>query len=473
MYNNKLENALDKNISDICKNKFHGNNYNHCAHFVSHIADIKFSYQCREYKGGNKQPANIRVHEIFAQCPRVGKRSNMDLTREQLVFVTKEANVNIDKKEMINIPQKHVGIYSDGYIYHYANTKDKVIKQTIDDFFNYFQSIYSGHQELFFGYFPGEATQLNVDFSGINAASVISFEIENKNNRWYARPVGENNESWFLVGKEIRNTSADYHGIFVPVSEYYGPQFKASEYIEKYDHWANLLELTGYCESRNYFNLINTYDRAKFTFGFYQLAAHTPNDNFVLFLRDLIEENITEAYFPELKLINGKVHRVDKDGSVTDLERIMETGPNNQSQLQLLMNYLNPNRRSIDPQEILNTARLMHMSSNLKKSRDIQVDRSAKILETKMARYGRKYNLDGEKDTICAVICDIHHQGRASSKRVREALESENKLHNLIHINSNYKSRSKALEKKIEKMHSDNALGKKLYIQATNEFKDK
>lgn len=470
-YYNDLEAALGKDIKDICKNKFHGKNYNHCAHFVSHIAGIEFSYHCREYKGGSKQPANVRVHEIFAQCPRVGREADLDKNRESLIFVTKEKNVDLEKKNMVNIPQKHVGIFSRGNVYHYSNGGDKVIKEPLSSFKTKFQNLYSGHQAIFFGHFPNEGYEIDVRPDGINVSAGVPIEIQKGDNRWWARATkaSSNKNDWFLVGKEIKKKSAKYYGLFVPIEEYYGHKYSAKSYEDDYDIWSHFLEVSGYCESNNHFNLHNTYDRAKFTFGFYQLAAHTPNDNFVLFLRDLIKEGVSEPYFPELSLINGRVHKVSNDGAKTDLETIFDTGPNGSKQLQLLMNYFNPNRWELDNQEVLNAARMMHMCEHSKKARDIQVKRSVQILESKMSKYGGWYDLDGKSAKLCMIIADIHHQGRASRKKVKNALNSGDPINNLIDINSKYKSRSKSLRTALDRL--DNDILNKKYVASLNEFK--
>jgi hypothetical protein len=262
------EASLGKDIREICPNRFHDENQNHCAHYVSHIANIGFSFNCVEFKGGIGEPANVRVHEIFAQCPKVGRWTDANETRQQLIFVTRADVVDLPRKKMQNIPQKHIGILSNGYVYHYSNTADKVIKQTPRDFLDRFQNAYSGHQELFFGYFPGEDLDIEVDPTGTSVGAGVAFELRKQNSgRWYAKPKGGSATDEFLVGKEFQNESAGYFGLYIPVGEYYGARFSGDDYQDKIDHWAYLLEVTGHCESQNFFNVINTYDRAKFTFS--------------------------------------------------------------------------------------------------------------------------------------------------------------------------------------------------------------
>jgi hypothetical protein len=52
---------------------------------------------------------------------------------------------------MANVPKKHVGIYRDGTIWHYSNSKRRVVTQTPQEFSHH----YSGKDiALFYGTFP-------------------------------------------------------------------------------------------------------------------------------------------------------------------------------------------------------------------------------------------------------------------------------------------------------------------------------
>jgi hypothetical protein len=466
MLRDTLEGLLGKNINRICTNRFHDANQNHCAHFVSHVLGIESSFNCREFKGGSKPGANIRVHEVFPLCPKVGKKADMDMDREQIVFVTLARNVDVGNKTMINIPQKHVGIYSGGHVYHYSNGGDKVVKQTLADFEDTFQRIYSGVQGIFFGHFPHgslgvETPPLAAMQEGVGAAGE-DFNLVRENTDWFATRKGESQR--FLVGREILKPAKRFWGIFVPNDMYYGPKYAGKDYADRFGHFAYLLELSGYCESKNRFNLINTYDRAKFTYGFYQLAAHTPNDNLILLMRDLVSAGLVADYFPDLRIVDGKLHQVDDDGGTTNLEAV------NGDDLTNFMDYLNPRRKEIDRAEVLNCARLMHLANTSAAAREKQVERSAKILEKKMARWGAKYHLEGKPDTLCAVIADIHHQGRASVAKVKQALAGSKPLDRLIDINPDYAQRSADLRAIIKKLSDEGNLGKLRYREASNTF---
>lgn len=151
----KLEDTLGKTISDFCQNGYTDTTINHCAHFVCHFLELDFEMTCRKLTGHQQPGANVRVHEVFRNCPKVGKFADWQGTGQVFAFVTKKANVDLEKKEMKNIPQKHIGIYDGTHIYHYANSPDKVIRMSPKEFFDYFEGIYAGEQGLFYGTIPG------------------------------------------------------------------------------------------------------------------------------------------------------------------------------------------------------------------------------------------------------------------------------------------------------------------------------
>lgn len=140
-----------KTISEFCPNGFTGASTNHCAHFVSHVLDFSFGYTCDQETGVGESGANIRVHQVFARCPEVGKWAQLGSRTTCLVFIIQAGNVNLRQKQMSNVPKKHVGIYVNGTIWHYSNKRDKVVSQTPAEF----RQHYSGEGfALFFGTFP-------------------------------------------------------------------------------------------------------------------------------------------------------------------------------------------------------------------------------------------------------------------------------------------------------------------------------
>lgn len=143
---------LGKHIKDICGNEYRSESDNHCAHFVSHVKGIKVGFLCRGMTGKGTGGASIRVHEIFAKCPKVGKWDDRPTTALNcLAFVTDSRNVDLASKKMANVPRKHVGIFSGGMVYHYSNSQNKVVKQTPAQFNHH----YSGENiEVYYGTFP-------------------------------------------------------------------------------------------------------------------------------------------------------------------------------------------------------------------------------------------------------------------------------------------------------------------------------
>jgi len=152
--NININQSLGQNISDICSNGYHNSSDNHCAHFVSHILGFRFGFKCRSMtsKGEASEAASIRVHEVFAKCPNVGKWSDKPATTTFcLAFVTSSSNVNLKSKIMRNHPRKHIGVFHNGKIYHYSNSKNKVVEQTPAAYANH----YSGSDiTVYYGTMP-------------------------------------------------------------------------------------------------------------------------------------------------------------------------------------------------------------------------------------------------------------------------------------------------------------------------------
>lgn len=149
-----LKQYLGDHISKICANDYHRNSDNHCAHFVSHVLGFRFGFKCRNMsgKGESATAANIRVHEIFSRCPDVGEWAKKPTsTTFCLAFVTGASNVDLNAKQMRNHPRKHIGIFHNGMIFHYSNSRDRVVEQTPTAFAKH----YSGSDiEVFYGTMP-------------------------------------------------------------------------------------------------------------------------------------------------------------------------------------------------------------------------------------------------------------------------------------------------------------------------------
>jgi hypothetical protein len=148
----QLDGFLGKSIAAICQNAYTSNADNHCAHFVSHVLGYQFGVTCKMMGNGQGTPANLRVQEIFPRCPSVGVWMLRPTPLSTcLVFITRASNVNLAARVMANVPRKHVGIYSGGFIWHYSNRLDQVVKQTPSQFSQHYPS---PDNAMFYGSLP-------------------------------------------------------------------------------------------------------------------------------------------------------------------------------------------------------------------------------------------------------------------------------------------------------------------------------
>lgn len=153
-----LDNYKGKNITEICPFKY--NEGNQCAHFVSHAVGIGIGATCKNASWANKHNkdiangASIRANEVFNNCPERGLWEKRDASIVGcLIFVTDASNVK--NNSMVDVPQKHVGVYLNGTIYHYSNTHGKVETDTPETWLAKFDKIYKGDNiSLFYGKFP-------------------------------------------------------------------------------------------------------------------------------------------------------------------------------------------------------------------------------------------------------------------------------------------------------------------------------
>jgi len=149
----QLHEFLGKNIDTICPNGYAAPHDNHCAHFVSHAMGFRFGYTCQAATSGKSPGANLRVHELFSRCSAVGGWTDRPaaLMNGCLVFVTAGSHVNLAAKVMANVPQKHVGIFRNGTIWHYSNAHHRVVTEQPTQFVHHY---HGPGIELFYGQFP-------------------------------------------------------------------------------------------------------------------------------------------------------------------------------------------------------------------------------------------------------------------------------------------------------------------------------
>ena len=481
----KLSETLNKTIADFCKNRFTGSAENHCAHFVCHVLGLDSGYDCKTHKNGSHPGACIRVQELFPECPQVGNWNNAPQGMK-IVFVTDKSNVNLTEHTMRNIPKKHVGIFSDGHIYHYSNSQDIVIRQTPTEFLNRFQNFYGGNQRLFFGTFPAaakvpEAENGHSPVAAIEAATAVAtgpaptirkVTVSAGRFDYFAKLPGV---AEYYVARSTKYESL--RGLMQPMSKLGGPRYTIADFAEEYGTVAGMLGVISAGESSGFFNRLNTYDRAAFTFGFFQLAAHTPNDNLILLFRKAAADNSRfQQLFPDLKLVNGVLHRDVGTHQVSLEKEYPRPGHPNEKNLKDFMTYLNADGTSVDDTELSSSARLIHLANSDDAFNHLQVKTAAEITMRKLrSLYSNWYNLNGASDLICTAIADIHHQGRGKKVEVRDALASastvQGKVSALCKIGkADFPERCATLKQALDKAQAAGHLGISVFDKASGLF---
>ena len=268
----------------------------------------------------------------------------------------------------------------------------------------------------------------------------IHFTIERTGRAFYARADGAPR---FFIGYQTsyadKSANQDFEGLYnVPTSALPKLLYAPSDCQAEFGFWAEFIGPTAKCEGGNYLTL-NTYDRARFTFGFGQFAAHVPDGDFVGFFRDLVERPEATDYFPDLSVKDGRIVR-NSGGGITPLETAASTIP--------LMNYLNPTLSAIEDAEVVAAAKLIHWTMNTGAVRALQGFHMIGAFKTYMHDSDSRLQLDGKAAAVCCVICDIRHQGRATYPAMQQALASENPLDALLKLGSiAYPDRVKTLKK--------------------------
>jgi len=147
-----LDSYLGKSIDAICQNGYASNADKHAAHFVSHVLGYKFGVTCQMMGNGRGLAATIRIQDLFLRCRPLGVWSLRPVSLSTcLVFITRASNVNLGAKMMSNAPRKHVGIYMNGFIWHYSSSRQQVIKETPSQFKLHYPS---PDNAMFYGSLP-------------------------------------------------------------------------------------------------------------------------------------------------------------------------------------------------------------------------------------------------------------------------------------------------------------------------------
>jgi len=156
----QLDSWLGKSMTDICLNGYDNTSHNHCAHFVSHVLNLHFGYTCRAHVRGQHPGANLRVQEIFARCPGTHEILQCTPDLAGLIFVSHKSNfvTRNGTTTLNNVPRKHIAIIHGGFVWHYSNTRNRVVKQPMSEFLNH----YPGQDNaLWFGSLPAGARAIS------------------------------------------------------------------------------------------------------------------------------------------------------------------------------------------------------------------------------------------------------------------------------------------------------------------------
>lgn len=220
--------------------------------------------------------------------------------------------------------------------------------------------------------------------------------------------------------------------------------FDPAKFTDRFGFWAEFIDPTTHCEGRNFLAL-NSYDRAAFTFGFGQFAAHVPGGDFVQYLRSLLGLPDAQDYFPHLRIKDGHIHSIDGAGGSLALEDASSTAK--------LMAYLNPTLDEVEDAEVIAAARLIHWTTVSVAAQEEQVSQMVATFKSFMTRAQARVGIDGRSADLCCVIADILHHGRGGRMTwplIDESLKSAKPLEALLSIGvPPWKDRCEKLRKAI------------------------
>jgi hypothetical protein len=281
-------------------------------------------------------------------------------------------------------------------------------------------------------------------------------EIVRDGARYYASVDGEPR---LFVGTDVRY--GNRRGLMNSVNPP-GARYRPEDYEAAHGAWAWYLHPTIMCESKGHFTCLNTYDRACFTFGHMQLGAHTPNDNFVKFFREILGEPSALEYFPDLAVHDGLICCRNED-DWSPLESAADTAN--------LMAYFNATPYDVDAAEVQRAARMVDWVIRHPAVRDAQVAFSVREQRRKLQAHARKVPLDGVTDKLCLVVLDILHQGRGSYATITRALQADDPFDALLSIGaSQFGERIATLRAGIKNLEAAGHVGWNVFDRAVGDF---
>lgn len=187
--------------------------------------------------------------------------------------------------------------------------------------------------------------------------------------------------------------------------------------------WAHFIWPSVIAESNGRYISINAWDRAHFTWGFYQLAAHTPHDNLILLMRELVALPSAGRFFSDLALVDGKLVQVTDAGNVP-LEKEYPVTVGDRIEMQILdfMRYLNPTSQRVEEREVVTAGKFAAWANEDTAMRQATVRVSVAIMKRKIKARAGTFGLVGRRPELAIWISDMFHQGRGSTNQAKAAL---------------------------------------------------
>lgn len=286
----------------------------------------------------------------------------------------------------------------------------------------------------------------------------LEFELIREGSTWFASTQGER----FFVGNRV-----PFQGRLglMNLRDKSSPIYDPAEYTGTFGHWAHFIFPTVKAESRGHFNCLNTYDRAGFTFGFLQFAAHVADGDFVKFFRALLQLDERTAYFPDLALRDGRIVQPTENGVLR-----LETATSSDA----LKRYLNPSGGEVENREVLSAARFVHWCAHSKAHRETQVKVGVDTVRQKLRTAHSKINLEGRGDKVCFVVMDILHQGRGTFAAMKQIIQNNNDavaFGKLLTIGaSNFPERIETIRTEVARLEAGGHFGTRKYSGASNDL---
>ncbi|WP_051044864.1 hypothetical protein [Methylobacterium sp. B1] len=193
---------------------------------------------------------------------------------------------------------------------------------------------------------------------------------------------------------------------------------------ERFGEWAHFIWPSALAESGGQEIVINAWDRAQFTWGFYQLAAHTPDDNLILLMRELVKLNSAPTFFPDLGLDDdGRLTQRTATGAISlETTETVPVGRGTEKQLVAFMRYLNPSSTRFDEQEAVTAAKFIAWASEDPEMLATTTQVSIAIMKRKVKRWATTLGLMGRRPELAIWVSDIVHQGRGTKALMQAAL---------------------------------------------------